>query len=65
MATTTTPRSRRKLGIEPQGLDLLPIVSRPYSETEEQEVSAFFQRQRAENAKNPEIAAVLKKLARR
>ena len=65
MATVITPRSRRKLGIEPQGIDLLPIVSRPYTAAEEQEISAFFQQLKAENARNPEIAALLEKVARR
>ncbi len=65
MATTTTRRPRRKLGHEPRGIDLTPIVSRPYTEAEEQEVSAFFRQLRAENAKDPEIAAMLEALAQR
>ena len=65
MTAITTRRSRRKLGIEPQGIDLLPIVSRPYSEAEEQEISAFFQQLKAENAKDPETVALLEKVARR
>lgn len=65
MATAPTRLPRRKLGTEPPNIDLLPIVSRPYTEAESQEVSAFFQQLRAENAKNPEIAALLEELARR
>jgi len=65
MATVTTRHSRRKLGIEPREIDLTPIVSRPYTAAEEQEISAFFQRLRAENAKDPEIVALLESVARR
>ena len=65
MATVTTRPSRRKLGHEPAGIDLTPIVSRPYTAAEEQEISAFFQQLKAENAKDPEIAALLEKVARR
>ncbi len=64
MATTTTRRPRRKLGIEPKGIDLLPIISQPYSEAEEQEISEFFRQLRAENDKNPEIAALRESVAR-
>ena len=62
---TATRRPRRKLGIEPQDLDLSPIVSQPYSEAEEQEVSKFFQQLRAENANNPALATLREQLARR
>jgi hypothetical protein len=62
MATTTT---RRKLGYEPAGIDLTPIVSRPYTEEEEQKISAFFQKLRAENDKNPEVVALREQLAQR
>ena len=65
MATATTRRPRLKLGYEPHGIDLTPIVSRPYTEAEEQEVSAFFQKLRAENAKDPEIVALLAIVARK
>lgn len=65
MATATTRRSRRKLGYEPEGIDLTPIVSRPYTEWEEQEISAFVQKLRAENAKDSEIVALLATVARR
>ena len=65
MATTTTRRSRRKLGHEPAGIDLIPIVSRPYTEEEEQEISAFFQKLRAENDKNPAVVALREQLAQR
>ena len=64
MATATTRRPRRKLGHEPPGIDLTPIVSRPYTVEEEQEISAFFQMLRAENDKNPEIVALRERLAR-
>ena len=57
MTTATTRRPRRKLGYEPHGIDLTPIVSRPYTAAEEKEASAFFQKLRAENDKNPEIVA--------
>ncbi len=62
---TTTRRPRRKLGIEPKGIDLTPIVSQPYTESEEREVSEFFRKLRAENDKNPEIVALRAVLARR
>ena len=62
MATTTTRRPRRKLGHEPVGIDLTPIVSRPYSEEEEQQISAFFQQLRAENDKNPEVIVLREKI---
>lgn len=65
MATATTRAPRRKLGIEPQSIDLLPIVSQPYTEAEELEVSAFFRQLRAENDKNPEIVALREAMARR
>ena len=65
MVTKATPRPRRKLGIEPRGIDLTPIYSRPRTEVEEQEISAFFQQLKAENAKDPEIVAMLEKVARR
>nr|GFC03535.1 hypothetical protein [Tanacetum cinerariifolium] len=65
MSTATTHRPRRKLGHEPPGIDLTPIVSRPYTEEEEREVSAFFQKLRAENDKNPEIVALRERLAQR
>lgn len=65
MATKTTTRPQHKLGIEPRDIDLTPIVSRPYTEAEELEISAFFQNLRAENAKDPEIVSLLKKLAQR
>lgn len=65
MATATTSRPRRKLGYEPDGIDLTPIVSRPYTEEEEREISAFFQKLRAENDKNPEIVALRERLAQR
>lgn len=67
MATTTTRPTRRKnkIGIEPRGIDLTPIVSRPRTEEEEREISAFFQKLRAENDKNPEIVALRERLARR
>ena len=65
MATKTTTRPQRKLGIEPRNIDLTPIVSRPYTEAEEREISAFFQKLRAENAKDPEIVALLQKVAQR
>ena len=65
MATTTTRQPRHKLGIEPKGIDLTPIASRSYTEAEEQEISAFFQKLRAENAKNPEIVFLLERVARR
>ena len=64
MATATTRPSRRRIGIEPREIDLTPIVSRPYTEEEEKEVSAFFQKLRAENAKDPEIVALLEAVAR-
>jgi len=54
-----------RLGIEPREIDLTPIVSRPYTETEEREISTFFQKLRAENAKDPEIVALLQRLAQR
>lgn len=63
MATATT--HRRKLGYEPEGIDLTPIVSRPYTEEEERAISTFFQKLRAENDKNPEIVALRERLARR
>ncbi len=62
---TSTARSRPKLGIEPREIDLTPIVSRPYTEEEEREISAFFKKLRAENAKDPEIVALLAKVAQR
>ncbi|WP_229725165.1 hypothetical protein [Hymenobacter baengnokdamensis] len=65
MAIATTRHPRRKLGHEPQGVDLTPIVSHPYTELEEQEISAFFQKLRAENDKNPEIVAQRATLAKR
>ncbi len=65
MATATTRRPRRKLGHEPPGIDLTPIVSRPYTEEEEKEISAFFQKLRAENDKNPEIVALRERIAKR
>jgi len=65
MATATTRRPRRKLGYEPEGIDLTPIVSRPYTEAEEQEISNFFQNLKAENDKNPEIVALRERLALR
>lgn len=65
MAITTVRRPRRKLGYEPAGIDLTPIVSRPYTEAEEREISAFFQQLRAENDKNPEIVALRERLAAR
>lgn len=65
MATTPSRRPRRRLGYEPPGIDLLPIVSRPYTEAEEREISEFFRKLRAENAKDPEIVALLEKVARR
>ena len=65
MTAIITPRSRRKLGHEPAGIDLTPIVSHPYTSEEEQEISAFFQQLKAQNAKDPEITALLEKVARR
>ncbi len=62
MATSPT---RHKLGFEPDGIDLTPIYSQPRTEAEEQKISAFFQKLRAENAKDPEIVALLEKVARR
>ena len=61
----TSRRPRRKLGIEPKGIDPLPIVSQPYSEAEEQEISGgVFRQLRAENDKNPEIVALREAVAR-
>ena len=65
MAATTTHRSRHKLGYEPEGIDLTPIYSRPRTEEEEKEISAFFQKLKAENDKNPEIVALRERLAQR
>ena len=56
---------QQNLGIEPPDIDLLPVVSRPYTEAEEQEISAFFQKLRAENDKDPEIVALREMLAQR
>ncbi|AMR26773.1 hypothetical protein A0257_06385 [Hymenobacter psoromatis] len=61
MATSPTPS---RLGYEPPGVDLT-IYSRPRTEAEEKEISAFFQKLRAENDKNPEIVALRERLARR
>lgn len=65
MATKTTSQPGFKLGYEPPGIDLTPIYSRPRTVSEEQEISAFFQQLRAENAKDPEIVALLEAVARR
>ena len=65
MATKTTTQTRRKLGIESREIDLTPIVSQPYTEAEEGEISAFFQQLRAENDKDPEVVALREKLAQR
>lgn len=64
MAATTTRSTRRKIGIEPREIDLTPIYSRPRTEEEEKEISAFFQKLRAENDENPEIVALRARLAR-
>ena len=64
MATKITSEPAFKLGYEPPGIDLTPIFSRPYTEAEEREISAFFQKLRAENAKDPEIVALLEAVAR-
>lgn len=65
MATITARLPRRKLGIEPPEIDLTPIVSQPYTEAESQEISAFFQRKRAENDQLPEVVALREAVARR
>jgi hypothetical protein len=65
MIIATTRRPRRKLGHEPQGIDLTPIVSHPYTEAEAQEISAFFKKLRAANDQNPEIVAQRAILAKR
>jgi hypothetical protein len=65
MATVTTRPVRRKLGVEPRGLDLTPIVSQAYTEAEAQEISAFFQQQRAANDRLPAIVALREAVARR
>ena len=67
MATTTIRPTRRKstIGIEPRDIDLTPIVSRSRTEEEEKEISAFFQKLKAENDKNPEIVALRERLAQR
>ncbi|MEJ7659055.1 MAG: hypothetical protein WKG07_05215 [Hymenobacter sp.] len=65
MAIKTTSSTDFKLGYEPPGIDLTPIYSRPRTEAEEKEISAFFQKLRAENAKDPEIVALLATVARR
>ncbi|MGI4735962.1 MAG: hypothetical protein ACRYG7_12375 [Janthinobacterium lividum] len=65
MATETASQTDFRLGYEPRGIDLTPIYSRPRTEAEEQEISAFFQKLRAENAQDPELVAMLEKVAQR
>ncbi len=61
-ATVARPQ---QLGIEPEGLDLTPIISQPYTEAESQKFSVFFEQKRAENDRNPAIVALRAGLMRR
>ena len=56
-------RSRAQLGIEPEGIDLLPILSRPLTLEEAEQLATLSAQQRAENDANPQVVALRKQVA--